>query len=97
MAITVRRHLIDLRQLKLTNRQDMAAVGQFILGRIRDRTSRGVDAKGQPFASYSDGYDKAKRKALRSSGDVNLEVSGEMLRNMTFEATDNKVTLFFAR
>lgn len=97
MAITVRRNLIDLRQLKLTNRQDMAAVGQLVRQRILDRTARGVDAQGQPFAPYSDGYAEAKREALGSGGTVDLMVSGEMMRAITIEATDDTVSLFFAR
>ena len=97
MAITVRRNLIDLRQLKLTNRQDMAAVGQLVRQRILDRTARGVDAQGQPFAPYSAGYAEAKREALGSGGTVDLMVSGEMMRAITIEATDDTVSLFFAR
>jgi hypothetical protein len=97
MGMTVRRTNLDFRDVRFTTREDMAAVGQMIMRRIVDRTARGVDAQGNPFAPYTTEYAEAKRKGIRSSGTVDLTVSGEMLRNMTMEATDTSVSLFFAR
>jgi hypothetical protein len=97
MAITIRRTNLDFRDVRFTTREDMAAVGQMIMRRIVDRTARGIDAEGQPFAPYTEAYGEAKRNAIRSSGTVDLTVSGEMLRAMTMEATDKRVSLFFAR
>lgn len=95
--ITVRRNFLDLRETPLVTREDMVAVGQMIRQRILDRTARGVDAQGQPFQVYSEGYAEQKREALGSSGVVDLTVSGEMLRAMTIEATDKSVSIYFAR
>ena len=97
MPMTVRKANLNLRDVRFTTREDMAAVGQAIMRRIVDRTARGVDAEGNPFAPYTPEYAEAKRKGIRSSGTVDLSVSGEMLRNMTMEATDKTVSLFFAR
>ena len=97
MAITLRRSFVPLTQEVLTTKEDMVAVGQLIRQRILDRTARGVDAEGQPFAPYSEDYAKTKREALGSSGAVDLTVSGEMLRAITIEATDKSVRLSFAR
>lgn len=99
MPITVRRTNVDLRDVNVVTPEDMAAVGQFVRQRILERTARGVDASGQPFQPYSEGYAKTKREALGSSGAVDLTVSGEMLRAITYEvgADGRSVSIFFAR
>lgn len=93
----VRKNFIVLDKPVLTTRDDMLAVGDLIRRRIMERTARGVDAQGQPFAPYSDDYRDRKREELGATGGVDLMVSGEMLRAMTLEATDKKVTIFFGR
>ena len=97
MAITLRRSFVSLRETPLTTKDDMLAVGQLVRQRILERTARGLDAAGRPFAPYSVDYGEAKREALGSSGTVDLTVSGEMLRAITIEATDRTVRLSFAR
>lgn len=95
--ITVRRNFVPLTQTQLVTREDMVAVGQYVRQRILERTARGVDASGQAFAAYSDGYAKAKQDALGSAGAVDLMVSGEMLRAITYEAREKSVSLYFSR
>lgn len=97
--ITVRRRGLDFKDVQLVTREDMAAVGEYIRQRIMERTARGVDAQGQPFESYSQGYAKTKQDSLGMAGTVNLMVSGEMLRAMTVDvASDAKsVSVRFAR
>lgn len=99
--IRVSRNFADIEHAKrsLVTREDMAAVGQLVRQRIVERTARGVDASGQPFAAYSEGYAKRKREELGASGSPDLMVSGEMMRNITIEVRpDGKaVSLFFAR
>lgn len=99
MGLVVRKTNLDLRQIQLVTKDDMAAVGQYIRQRILERTARGVDASGQPFQAYSDGYAKEKRESLGSGGAVDLMVSGEMQRAISYEvAPDAKsVKVFFAR
>lgn len=90
---------IDHARRNLVTRDDMAAVGALVRQRIVERTARGVDASGQPFAAYSPDYAERKREELGGSGSPDLMVSGEMLRNITIEVRpDGKaVSLFFAR
>lgn len=97
MGVTVRRNFIALEKPMLTTREDMAAVGQLVRQRILERTARGVDANGQPFAPYDETYRDRKREELGATGGVDLTVSGEMLRAITMDVTDKKVTLYFAR
>lgn len=96
MGITVRRSQINLGPV--VTYDDMAAVGQYIRQRILERTARGVDATGAPFAAYTAAYVERKREALGSMGGVDLMVSGEMQRAITYEvAPDQKsVSVFFA-
>ena len=99
--IRVRRNAADLDYARqnLVTRDDMVAVAQLVRQRIIERTARGVDASGQPFAPYSDGYAARKREELGTGGRPDLTVSGEMLRNITYEVAANNlsVSLFFAR
>lgn len=99
--IRVSRNFADIEYAKrnLVTRDDMAAVGQLVRQRIIERTARGVDASGQPFAAYSPDYAERKREELGGSGSPDLMVSGEMMRNITIEVRpDGKaVSLFFAR
>lgn len=90
---------IDNARRNLVTRDDMAAVGALVRRRIEERTARGVDASGQPFAAYSDGYGKRKREKMGASGVPDLYVSGGMLGAITIEVRpDGKaVSLFFAR
>lgn len=96
MPITIRRNTVETDRVQFATKDDMAAVGQLVRQRIIERTARGVDAKGQPFAPYSDTYRDLKRDQLGSTG-VNLTVSGEMLRAMVIEATETSVRITFAR
>jgi len=99
MAFTVRVANLDMKDVSIVTRDDMAAVGQYVRRRILERTARGVDANGQPFKPYSESYAELKRKANVGMGGVDLMVSGEMQNNITYEvASDSKsVALFFAR
>ena len=96
MAITIRKNTVDLSNVRFVSREDMAAVGQLVRQRILERTARGVDAKGNPFAPSSPEYRDLKREQLGSSG-VDLTISGEMLRAMVVEATESSVRITFAR
>jgi hypothetical protein len=100
-VIQVRKNLavLDHARRNLITREDMAAVGQMIRQRILERTARGVDASGQPFQPYAKSYADAKRDALGVAQPVNLTVSGEMLRAITYEVRpgNTAVDLFFAR
>jgi hypothetical protein len=94
MALTIRRNFPPLTAIKLTTQADWQVVGEMIRRRIRERTERGVDATGAPFARYSEAYANEKAQEF-GHGDVDLTVSGRMLFEIGVEATDQSVTLFF--
>lgn len=102
MGITVRRHFAPLASVPLTTVDLMRDVGEMVKLRILDRTVSGLDVDGQAFASYSEGYAKAKAAErggiLGSMARVDLQLSGEMLANMTVTAaTEKSVTVGFTR
>ena len=101
MAVTIRRNFPPLTQIKLLAPSDWEAVGQLVRQNILQRTEAGIDADGAPFAPYSPEYALQKGRELlgveASAANVDLTVSGEMLRNIAIEATDKGVTLFFSR
>jgi hypothetical protein len=101
MPVTITRNFPDLAKTKLLDKADWDAVGQLMRQRIIQRTELGVDAEGRRFAPYSPSYALQKGRELlgaeASYSHVDLTVSGEMLRAITWEATDEGVTLFFNR
>lgn len=56
-------------------------IGQDVVEFIKDRTRRGLDKNNKPFRSYSKGYAKTLdfKVSGKSTHDVNLELSGDML------------------
>jgi hypothetical protein len=101
MAVTIRRNFPPLTQTKLLTESDWEAVGQMVRQNILQRTEQGIDADGTPFQPYSAAYALQKGRELlgaeASMSNVDLTVSGEMLRAIGIEATEKGVTLFFTR
>jgi hypothetical protein len=78
---------IDLKKslgIDISNNGPMKeAVGQWIIDRILERTSKGVDAYGKPFKKYSKDYEQSLEfRAFKSSHTVNMELKGDMLASI---------------
>lgn len=93
MGVQVRR-TFTVKAIALTTKADMEAIGRLARERIIRRTVMGRLPNDVPMAPYSPGYAKARAKAGLSAS-PNLQVSGEMLRNIQVIAEDRKVTLTF--
>jgi hypothetical protein len=98
MAVTVNKTRFKLpSQLALTTEPIMRDIGLAVREAILARTAEGKDSDGVPFTPYSEAYSKRKAYELHTS-DVNLQVSGDMLTNLTIKrATDKSVTLGWSR
>ncbi|TAL08407.1 MAG: hypothetical protein EPO02_13060 [Nitrospirae bacterium] len=59
---------------------DLALAGELQRSLIFDRTARGVDADGAPFAPYAESYAKKRAKSGRQTSVVDLLWSGRMLQ-----------------
>jgi len=66
---------------------------------IVDRTLKGIDRHGNPFADYSESYEriKAKRGGAGFTGKVNLNDKGNLLGNMTFTAEEKRAFIHFTK
>lgn len=94
MGVTVRRTGPRLDEINLTNREVMREIGLLARERIIRRTAAGQDSRGAAFQPYSAAYSARKSKEGLGGGNVTLQVSGGMLRNIQIiEITDNKVVL----
>lgn len=86
MASSVKVRLPDIaakaRRLQDDSERILAQEIEIARGEIDARTQAGVDVDGSPFIPYSSLY-KAEREARGYSGDVNLTITGTMLRAMT--------------
>ena len=82
---------IDLPKLSLSS-QDMSEIGDEIISKIKDRTSKGLDKDGKPFKPYSQMYLKIKK-----SKDVDLKMTGKMLNSIKSSPSgDNSVNIFIS-
>lgn len=88
-TVSVTRDFGNLADLQLVTAEDMRQVGLLIRERIVRRTLSGLNAAGQAFTPYSPGYAEAKGKALGAAAgaNVNLQVSGNMLNQITIIET----------
>lgn len=94
MGVTVRKNF-SLKAMALTTVADMEAIGRLARERIIRRTVMGQLSGGEAMPPYSQRYYDQKKSALGSADPVNLQVSGEMLRNIQIVAEEKKVTLTF--
>ena len=59
-------------------------IGRELVKTIKERTAKGIDKNGAPFAPYSDEYIESKEFAIarKSPSNVNLKLTGEMLTDL---------------
>lgn len=85
--------LIDI----FTKRSALEEVGNFVLFQIKERTQKGKDVSGIPFAPYSPKYKMFRKKWGYGTDKVDLTLTGGMLNAMTYEASvlKKEVRVFF--
>jgi hypothetical protein len=59
-------------------------LGELVIDRIKERTDNGLDINNKPFAPYSKSYAGSKDFSIagKTKGNVNLQLTGEMLRSL---------------
>ena len=62
---------------------DLELAGEMMRSTTKQRTARGVDVDGTPFAAYAPSYAKKRTKSGRSASPVDLFWSGRMLAALT--------------
>ena len=73
----------------------MKKIGDEAVRMMIDRTKKGIDIDGMPFAPYSPQYIKYKGEAGRVTDPVNLQFNGEMHRSMLVVATNNNANISY--
>jgi hypothetical protein len=70
-------------------------IGETMLSRLLDRTSRGIDVNGQSFQKYGAATTKRREKKGKRTDVVNLQDTGAMLKALSFVITDDTVIFYF--
>ncbi len=81
----------------LQNKSFLKPLGVSVLEEILKRTRSGRDKNGKTFKSYSTSYKKqitSGKHKYKNSTNVNLQSSGEMLRNVDFKVIDNGLRFY---
>lgn len=63
---------------------------------ISDRVDKGIDVDGRKFKEYSKATKKFKVKTKRDPNFPNLQQTGEMMNNLSFEAKGNTTIVSFS-
>ena len=77
--------------------QSLARVSAFGVKQITDKTQSGKTPDGGRFIPYSKQYKQSKEFKKKTNKFVDLTLSGNMFRSLTFKATRTRGTLFFRR
>lgn len=95
VRIATSRNFGPLTDLVLLTAADFGAIGRLAREQVIRRTLAGRDERDRPFQPYSPDY-AAQKAAQGASSNVNLQLSGEMLRAITVEPDARGVTLGFS-
>lgn len=80
---------------RLASGRVMARLGALAQFRIKERTGKGIDVHGRPFAPYSDEWGEARREKGRQTSRPDLNFSGRMWGGLDQSAAEGTVELFF--
>ena len=69
---------------------------EFLMGLIKQRTSRGVSADGNSFPPYTEAYKTFRSQAGRQTQFPDLNFSGQMLSNITQRSEPSFAIIYFA-
>ena len=74
----------------------MSRIGNFVMLRIKDRTSQGLDVDMQAFTAYSTGHQAVRAAKGLPTNIVDLFFHGSMMNAMTYDADDDRVRIYFS-
>lgn len=99
MPFTVLGTLPKFDRMEFLSPSDWRELGRNAVTKIVNRVRfQGLDANGQAFAPYSEGYRQAREEYGRPGSPVDLTVSGDMLNNLTvIDQAKTSVTLGWLR
>ena len=98
--MSAKHQFIDITLPKSVSKKDRLTIADLIIERIVERTTEGLDKKGNPFPGYSKSYINSLdfQNAGKSAGDINLQLSGDMLAALTvLKDGSDKIRIGFER
>lgn len=74
----------------------LGRTAEFLMGIIKQRTSRGQSADGNSFLPYTEAYAKFRKEKGRQTQFPDLNFSGQMLSNIVQKSSPTEAIIFFA-
>ena len=86
----------QVREHPLQVKTALGRTAEFLIGLIKQRTSRGKDYQGRSFPPYTNVYKEFRQQAGRQTQFPDLNFSGQMLSSMTQKSEPSYAIIFFA-
>ena len=74
----------------------LGRTAEFLMGIIKQRTTRGQNADGNSFPPYTEAYKTFRKNAGRQTQFPDLTFSGQMLSNITQKSSPTEAIIYFA-
>jgi hypothetical protein len=86
----------QVREQPLIVKTTLGRTAEFLIGLIKQRTQRGINADGNSFPPYTEAYKTFRQQAGRQTQYPDLNFSGQMLSNMTQRSEPDYAVIYFA-
>ena len=86
----------QVREQPLIVKTALGRTAEFLIGLIKQRTQRGINADGNSFPPYTEAYKTFRQQAGRQTQYPDLNFSGQMLSNMTQRSEPDYAVIYFA-
>ena len=86
----------QVREQPLIVKTALGRTAEFLIGLIKQRTSRGINSDGNQFPPYTEAYKTFRQNAGRQTQYPDLNFSGQMLSNITQRSEPSYAIIYFA-
>ena len=86
----------QVREQPLIVKTALGRTAEFLIGLIKQRTQRGINADGNSFPPYTEAYKTFRQNAGRQTQYPDLNFSGQMLSNITQRSEPDYAVIYFA-
>ena len=86
----------QVREHPLQVKTALGRTAEFLIGLIKQRTTRGRDYQGKAFPAYTNVYKEFRQQAGRQTQFPDLKFSGQMLSSITQKSEPDYAVIYFA-
>ena len=86
----------QVREHPLIVKTALGRTAEFLIGLIKQRTTRGKDYQGKAFPAYTNVYKEFRQQAGRQTQFPDLTFSGQMLSSITQKSEPDYAVIYFA-